>query len=173
MVPYLLLAGLLALGMQAMRLHLGRVNAGGSPRADVPFVIDAPTLAQAIYGRLDEQHAADYYRFTGMAGVGVRLLLLIPTSAYERGLRAQFHLYGPALPPDGATATMKPHELTIAGRGYMLVQTYVPPLEADGDYAVRVSRVDGAGAYCLCIGDREGGHADAATRERINQLLEV
>jgi hypothetical protein len=32
-------------------------------------------------------------------------------------------------------------------------------------------RLDGAGVYCLCLGDREGGRADKAMRARIAQML--
>jgi len=48
-----------------VRLHLGIANEDGSHDPATPFVIDDPTLAQAIYGRLSPAAPVAYYAFTG------------------------------------------------------------------------------------------------------------
>jgi hypothetical protein len=54
----------------------------------------------------------------------------------------------------------------------MLAQIYVPPLPESGAYTLAVRRLDGAGVYCLCLGDREGDRADGSMRARIARMLE-
>ncbi|MGB9633945.1 MAG: hypothetical protein ACPL8I_11490 [Chloroflexaceae bacterium] len=163
-----LLAGWLALA----RLHLGIANDAGSPDPASPFFVADPTLAQALYGRLHEAHPADHYAFNGRAGEGVRLLLLVPARDYAAGFQVHFTLSGPGLPPEGLTPPFTATPLTIVGRDYRLVQSHVPPLPADGPYHIAVRRDAGAGAYCLCLGAREGAYADAAMRQRIDRLLD-
>lgn len=154
------------------RLHLGIANDAGSPDPATPFFVSDPSLAQAIYGRLHEAHRVDHYAFNGRAGEGVRALLLVPARDYAAGFQVHFTLTGPGLPPEGLTPALTATPLTIVGRDYRLVQSYVPPLPADGTYRLAVRRDAGAGAYCLCLGTREGAYADAAMRQRIDRLLD-
>ncbi len=163
-----MLAGWLALA----RLHLGIANETGSPDPAAPFFVTDPTLAQALYGRLHEAHPVDHYAFNGRAGEDVRLLLLVPARDYAAGFQVHFTLTGPCLPPEGLTPPFTATPLTIVGRDYRLVQSHVPPLPADGPYRVAVRRDAGTGAYCLCLGRREGAYADAAMRARIDRLLD-
>jgi hypothetical protein len=171
-MPLLLLAALFGL-VKLLRLHLGIANDCGSPHAQAPFAVSDPTLAQAIYGRLGPERPAEYYSFNAIGGMGVRAMLLIPERSYDDGLRAQFAILGPGLPEAGATSIMRPQLLTIAGRDFILAQAYVPPLPESGVYQLVVRRLDGEGAYCLCLGEREAGHADQAMRARISRLLEA
>lgn len=154
-----------------VRWHLGIANDFGSPDKDVPFVIDDPTIAQAIFGRIDPDKSVEYYAFSVQQGTGVRAMLLIPAQDYANGLRATITLHGPELPMDGVTPSLLDSQLTIAGREYVLVQSHVPPLPATGDYRLEVHQQEGRGAYCLCLGSREGGHADAVMRARIERVL--
>lgn len=163
-----LLAALLTL----MRWHLGIANEDGSHDPATPFVIGDPSLAQAIYGRLSAATPSAYYTFSVPSALSVRLMLLIPDRDYQSGFRAQVTLFGPALPSEGMIPDTQSAQLVIAGRAYRLVQTYVPPLPCAGAYRIEVRRVAGSGVYCLCIGTREGGHADALMRERIERLLD-
>ncbi|MEM8529762.1 MAG: hypothetical protein AAGF95_02910 [Chloroflexota bacterium] len=153
------------------RWHLAIANDLGSPDKDTPFVIDEPTIAQAIFGRVDEGKPVEYYTFSTQQGTGVRAMLLIPAQSYANGLRATITLHGPELPIEGITPPLLDSPLTIAGREYVLVQSHVPPLPATGEYRLEVHQQEGSGAYCLCLGDREGGHADAAMRARIERVL--
>lgn len=154
------------------RLHLGIANDSGSPDPAAPFFVSDPSLAQALYGRLNHAHPADYYAFDGRAGEGVRALLLVPARDYEAGFRVYFTLTGPGLPPEGLTPPPTATPLTIMGRDYRLVQSHVPPLPANGAYRIAVRCNAGAGAYCLCLGTREERYADAAMRARIDRLLD-
>jgi hypothetical protein len=167
-----LLAALLGLGAALLRPHLGIANDAGSPDSDSPFEIADSSLAQAIYGRLGPERPAEHYRFSAVAGTCMRAMLLIPERSYAAGLRAQFTIGGPGLPGGGATSVMRPHPLSIAGRNYILAQRYGPPLPESGTYTLVVRRLDGAGAYRLCLGQREGGRAQRTMRERIARLLD-
>ncbi len=174
MIAWLAVALSLVAGRAALaRLHLGIANDAGSPDPAAPFFVSDPSLAQAIYGRLGASHLADHYAFNGRAGEGVRALLLVPARDYEAGFRVYFTLTGPGLPLEGLTPPSTAAPLTVAGRDYRLVQSHVPPLPADGAYRIAVRRDAGTGAYCLCLGVREGAYADAAMRERINRLLSL
>ena len=153
------------------RWHLGIANDLGSPDKDAPFVIDDPTITQAIFGRIDQGKRVEYYAFSAQQGIGIRAMLLIPAQDYVNGLRATITLHGPDFPLDGVTPSLLDSQLTIAGREYVLVQSHVPPLPATGDYRLEVRQQEGSGAYCLCVGNHEGGHADAAMRARIERVL--
>lgn len=168
LVSFALLTTLLAL----VRLHLGIANEDGSHDPAMPFVIDDPTLAQAIYGRLSAATPSAYYTFSIAEAAGIRAMLLIPETEHQSGFRASITLSGPGLPAAGLTPAIHPAPLTIAGRAYRLVQTHVPPLPEAGMYRIEVRRDAGSGVYCLCVGTREGGHADAAMRARIERMLD-
>lgn len=168
LAPFALLTTLLTL----LRLHLGIANEDGSHDPSTPFVIDDPTLAQAIYGRLSAAAPFAYYAWSVAEAVGVRAMLLIPENEYQSGFRAHIVLFGPGFPPEGGTPAMHLAPLTIAGRAYRLIQTHVPPLPAPGAYRIDIRRDAGSGVYCLCVGTREAGHADAAMRARIARMLE-
>lgn len=164
----LLLAGWLSL----LRLHLALTNEKGSPEPSSPFEVANPHIAQAIYGRLTPDHEADYYSFEAAQEAKVRALLLIPASAYSKGLRAAFKLEGPGLPTEGITPPIMHSSMTIIGREYLLVQTHPAQLPVTGRYRVTVERQEGEGVYVFCVGDQEGGKADALTREKVEALLD-
>jgi hypothetical protein len=168
LASFALLTALLTL----VRLHLGIANEDGSHDPATPFVIDDPTLAQAIYGRLSAAAPVAYYTFTAPEAISVRVMLLIPTRDCQSGFMARFALVGPGLPSGRLFPTTHFTPLTIAGRTYRLIQSYVPPLPSAGTYWIEVHCDAGSGVYCLCIGTREGGHADAAMRARIERMLE-
>jgi hypothetical protein len=168
LASFALLTALLTL----VRLHLGIANEDGSHDPATPFVIDDPTLAQAIYGRLSAAAPVAYYTFTVPDAISVRVMLLIPTRDCQSGFMARFALAGPGLPSGRLFPTTHFTPLTIAGRTYRLIQSYVPPLPSAGTYWIEVHCDAGSGVYCLCIGTREGGHADAAMRARIERMLE-
>jgi hypothetical protein len=168
LASFALLTALLTL----VRLHLGIANEDGSHDPATPFVIDDPTLAQAIYGRLSAAAPVAYYTFTVPDAISVRVMLLIPTRDCQSGFMARFALVGPGLPSGRLFPTTHFTPLTIAGRTYRLIQSYVPPLPSAGTYWIEVHCDAGSGVYCLCIGTREGGHADAAMRARIERMLE-
>ena len=168
LASFALLTALLTL----VRLHLGIANEDGSHDPATPFVIDDPTLAQAIYGRLSAAAPVAYYTFTVPDAIGVRVMLLIPSRDCQSGFMARFALAGPGLPSGRLFPTTHFTPLTIAGRTYRLIQSYVPPLPSAGTYWIEVHCDAGSGVYCLCIGTREGGHADAAMRARIERMLE-
>jgi hypothetical protein len=170
-MPVLLFIALLSLGASFARLQLGVANDAGSPDPRAPYLVDDPTLAQAIYGQLGPERPAEHYRFVVAAGTSVRARLLIPERSYEAGLRAQFAIGGPGLPGAGATSVMRPVQLSVAGRHFTLAQVYLPPLPESGAYTLTVRRLDGAGVYCLCLGDREGPRSDKAMRARIARML--
>jgi hypothetical protein len=155
-----------------VRLHLGIANEDGSHDPATPFVIDDPTLAQAIYGRLSAAAPVAYYTFTVPDAISVRVMLLIPSRDCQSGFMARFALAGPGLPSGRLFPTTHFTPLTIAGRTYRLIQSYVPPLPSAGTYWIEVHCDAGSGVYCLCIGTREGGQADAAMRARIERMLE-
>jgi len=163
-----LIAGWMALA----RLHLGIANEDGAHDPSAPFVIADPTIAQAIYGRLSAAAPVAYYTFTAPEAISVRVMLLIPTRDCQSGFMARFALAGPGLPSGRLFPTTHFTPLTIAGRTYRLIQSYVPPLPSAGTYWIEVHCDAGSGVYCLCIGTREGGHADAAMRARIERMLE-
>ena len=168
LASFALLTALLTL----VRLHLGIANEDGSHDPATPFVIDDPTLAQAIYGRLSAAAPVAYYTFTVPDAIGVRVMLLIPSRDCQSGFMARFALVGPGLPSGRLFPTTHFTPLTIAGRTYRLIQSYVPPLPSAGTYWIEVHCDAGSGVYCLCIGTREGGQADAAMRARIERMLE-
>jgi hypothetical protein len=168
LASFALLTALLTL----VRLHLGIANEDGSHDPATPFVIDDPTLAQAIYGRLSAAAPVAYYTFTVPDAISVRVMLLIPTRDCQSGFMARFALAGPGLPSGRLFPTTHFTPLTIAGRTYRLIQSYVPPLPSAGTYWIEVHCDAGSGVYCLCIGTREGGQADAAMRARIERMLE-
>jgi len=168
LASFALLTALLTL----VRLHLGIANEDGSHDPATPFVIDDPTLAQAIYGRLSAAAPVAYYTFTAPEAISVRVMLLIPTRDCQSGFMARFALVGPGLPSGRLFPTTHFTPLTIAGRTYRLIQSYVPPLPSAGTYWIEVHCDAGSGVYCLCIGTREGGQADAAMRARIERMLE-
>jgi hypothetical protein len=168
LASFALLTALLTL----VRLHLGIANEDGSHDPATPFVIDDPTLAQAIYGRLSAAAPVAYYTFTVPDAISVRVMLLIPSRDCQSGFMARFALAGPGLPSGRLFPTTHFTPLTIAGRTYRLIQSYVPPLPSAGTYWIEVHCDAGSGVYCLCIGTREGGHADAAMRARIERMLE-
>ena len=168
LASFALLTALLTL----VRLHLGIANEDGSHDPATPFVIDDPTLAQAIYGRLSAAAPVAYYTFTVPDAIGVRVMLLIPSRDCQSGFMARFALAGPGLPSGRLFPTTHFTPLTIAGRTYRLIQSYVPPLPSAGTYWIEVHCDAGSGVYCLCIGTREGGQADAAMRARIERMLE-
>ncbi|MBO9321569.1 MAG: hypothetical protein J7457_05500 [Roseiflexus sp.] len=168
LASFALLTALLTL----VRLHLGIANEDGSHDPATPFVIDDPTLAQAIYGRLSAAAPVAYYTFTVPDAISVRVMLLIPSRDCQSGFMARFALVGPGLPSGRLFPTTHFTPLTIAGRTYRLIQSYVPPLPSAGTYWIEVHCDAGSGVYCLCIGTREGGHADAAMRARIERMLE-
>ncbi|MDW8145618.1 MAG: hypothetical protein RMJ48_04860 [Roseiflexaceae bacterium] len=153
------------------RLHLGIANEDGSHDPATPFIIDNPTLAQAIYGQLSAAAPSAYYTFSVPESTGIRAMLLIPEKEHQSGFRAYITLFGPGFPAAGLTPAIHPAPLTIAGRNYYLIQSYVPPLPEAGAYRIEVRRDAGSGVYCLCVGTREGGHADAAMRARIERML--
>lgn len=167
-IPFTLLVALLAL----MRWHLGIANEEGSHDPANPFVIDDPFLAQAIYGRLSATAPSAYYTFSIPDALGVRLMLLIPDRDYQSGFRARVILSGSGFSEEGMIPAMQSASLTIAGRTYRLIQTYTPPLPSAGVYRIEIRRDAGSGVYCLCLGTREGGHASAAMRARIERLLQ-
>lgn len=142
LAPFALLTTLLTL----LRLHLGIANEDGSHDPSTPFVIDDPTLAQAIYGRLSAAAPFAYYAWSVAEAVGVRAMLLIPENEYQSGFRAHIVLFGPGFPPEGVTPAMHLAPLTIAGRTYRLIQTHVPPLPAPG--AIGLTFVAMWGAVC-------------------------
>ncbi|ABU60388.1 MULTISPECIES: hypothetical protein [Roseiflexus] len=168
LASFALLTALLTLA----RLHLGIANEDGSHDPAAPFVIRDPTLAQAIYGRLSVAAPRAYYTFSVPAMIGVRAMLLIPEKEHQSGFRAHMVLSGPGFPTDGLAPDMHLSPLTIAGRAYRLVQSYVPPLPSAGVYRIEVRHEAGSGVYCLCVGARESGHADAAMRARIERMLD-
>jgi len=168
LASFALLTALLTL----VRLHLGIANEDGAHDPATPFVIADPTIAQAIYGRLSPATPVAYYTFTAPEAISVRVMLLIPTRDCQSGFMARFALVGPGLPSGRLFPTTHFTPLTIAGRTYRLIQSYVPPLPAAGTYWIEVHCDAGSGVYCLCIGTREGGHADAAMRARIERMLE-
>jgi hypothetical protein len=168
LASFALLTALLIL----VRLHLGIANEDGSHDPATPFVIDDPTLAQAIYGRLSAAAPVAYYTFTVPDAISVRVMLLIPSRDCQSGFMARFALAGPGLPSGRLFPTTHFTPLTIAGRTYRLIQSYVPPLPSAGTYWIEVHCDAGSGVYCLCIGTREGGQADAAMRARIERMLE-
>jgi hypothetical protein len=168
LASFALLTALLTL----VRLHLGIANEDGSHDPATPFVIDDPTFAQAIYGRLSAAAPVAYYTFTVPDAISVRVMLLIPTRDCQSGFMARFALVGPGLPSGRLFPTTHFTPLTIAGRTYRLIQSYVPPLPSAGIYWIEVHCDAGSGVYCLCIGTREGGQADAAMRARIERMLE-
>jgi hypothetical protein len=168
LASFALLTALLTL----VRLHLGIANEDGSHDPATPFVIDDPTLAQAIYGRLSAAAPVAYYTFTAPEAISVRVMLLIPSRDCQSGFMARFALVGPGLPSGRLFPTTHFTPLTIAGRTYRLIQSYVPPLPSAGTYWIEVHCDAGSGVYCLCIGTREGGQADAAMRARIERMLE-
>jgi hypothetical protein len=168
LASFALLTALLTL----VRLHLGIANEDGSHDPATPFVIDDPTLAQAIYGRLSAAAPVAYYTFTVPDAISVRVMLLIPSRDCQSGFMARFALAGPGLPSGRLFPTTHFTPLTIAGRTYRLIQSYVPPLPSAGTYWIEVHCDAGSGVYCLCIGTREGGQADAAMRARIERMLE-
>lgn len=169
-MPLLLLIALLSLGAMFSRLHLG-IASDAAPGSPAPSLADDRTLAHAIYGWLGPARAAEHYRFTAEAGASVRAMLLIPERSYGAGLRAQFAISGPGLPGAGATSVMRPVPVTVAGRRYTLAQVYGPPLPESGAYTLMVRRLDGAGVYCLCLGEREDGRAYGALGARIVRML--
>jgi hypothetical protein len=168
LASFALLTALLTL----VRLHLGIANEDGSHDPATPFVIDDPTLAQAIYGRLSPAAPVAYYTFTAPEAISVRVMLLIPSRDCQSGFMARFALASPGLPSGRLFPTTHFTPLTIAGRTYRLIQSYVPPLPSAGTYWIEVHCDAGSGVYCLCIGTREGGQADAAMRARIERMLE-
>ncbi len=163
----LAVAGLLRL----LRLHLGIANDAGSPKVEEPFEIKEPEVAKAIYGRLEPGKEVEHYAFFAEQEAKVRAMLLITTTAYSKGLRANIRLQGPGLPAEGVTLEPSEYPLHIAGRDYMLVQRYLSPLPQTGHYQVAVQREAGAGTYCFCVGDGDGGYSDEAMRQRIDALL--
>ncbi|MGQ9829760.1 MAG: hypothetical protein ACUVSW_18055 [Roseiflexus sp.] len=164
----ILIAGWIALA----RLHLGIANEDGAHDPSAPFVIADPTTAQAIYGRLSAATPVAYYTFTVPDAIGVRLMLLIPSRDCQAGFMARFALAGPGLPSSHLVPQTHFTPLTIAGRTYRLIQSYVSPLPSAGTYRIEVRCDAGSGVYCLCIGTREGRRADAAMRARIERMLE-
>jgi hypothetical protein len=88
LASFALLTALLTL----VRLHLGIANEDGSHDPATPFVIDDPTLAQAIYGRLSPAAPVAYYTFTVPDAISVRVMLLIPTRDCQSGFMARFAL---------------------------------------------------------------------------------
>ena len=168
LASFALLTALLTL----VRLHLGIANEDGAHDPSAPFVIADPTIAQAIYGRLSPAAPVAYYTFTVPDAISVRVMLLIPSRDCQSGFMARFALAGPGLPSGRLFPTTHFTPLTIAGRTYRLIQSYVPPLPSAGTYWIEVHCDAGSGVYCLCIGTREGGHADAAMRARIERMLE-
>lgn len=160
--------------LRLMRLHLAQANDKGTPFADEPFLIEKPTNAQAIYGRLDKNREKDYYSLEAEQGTDLRAILLIPTPAYKNGLRATFTLYGEAFPAGEVAPKDSEGELTIAGRTYIVVRSYVPALPKTGQYQIMVEREAGEGTYCLCIGkENEGLHPDPEIRAKVNALLQM
>lgn len=155
------------------RMHLGLVNEAGSPDVGAPFNIEEPQIAQAIYGRLDAGQPVAHYSFKGEVRAQIRAIMLIPSSAYDAGLRAEFVLFGDGLPAQGLRPQTSERTMNIVGRDYVMTQSYNEPLAAANTYRVEVRRLEGEGAYCFCIGDQEGGHADAAMRARIDSLLDA
>ncbi|NCC31192.1 MAG: hypothetical protein EOM24_04105 [Chloroflexia bacterium] len=133
--------------------------------------ITNPTLAHAIYSRLDRHHLAEQYTLSIVVGMRVQALLLIPLHHYERGFLARMTLFGPGLPRGGLAPQSIYLPFTIEGRTYQLIQAHLPPLPMSGSYTLRIHRSDGEGVYCLCLGDQAYGPADAAMRERIDRLL--
>jgi hypothetical protein len=173
MIPHVLASlALLTALLALMRLHLGIANEDGAHDPAAPFVIDDPALAQAIYGRLNATTPSAYYTFSVAEAVGIRAMLLLPEKEYQSGFRAHMVLFGPGFPTEGLTPETHLAPLTIAGRAYRLTQTHVPPLPTAGAYRIEVRHDAGSGVYCLCVGAREGGHADAAMRARIERMLE-
>lgn len=149
--------------------HLMVVNAGSATPATA-FSIDDVTLAQAFYGRL-AAGAADYYRFTADAGTSLRLSMLIPEQHHTTGFRTTITLTGPGLQPAGLL--LPPGD---AGKRFgttVYRRTHQAGLElAGGDYLIEICG-EGAGVYCFCVGTREPGeYADAATRARVQELLQ-
>lgn len=169
-MPLLLLIALLSLGVTFSRLQLG-IASDAAADSPSPSLVDDLTLARSIYGWLGPARPVEHYRFTAEAGASVRAMLLIPERAYRAGLRAQFAISGPGLPGAGTTSVMRPASLTIAGRRYTLAQVYGPPLPESGAYTLTVRRLDGAGVYCLCLGEREDGRAHDAMGARIVRML--
>lgn len=172
--PGLVVFGLAVWAMAVRRLafaHLAIVHDGSRDAAE-PRPIDDVTLAQAFYARLGPGER-DHFAFRATGGTTGRFILLVPAAAYDAGFRADVVLTGPGLPPDGRSLSPAGDSpMTIAGRDYRLTQA----LNADllpGDHRLRVeAAADGPeGVYCLCVGDREAGLADDATRSRVAELL--
>lgn len=150
--------------------HLAVVN-DGSRNWAAPFHIADVTLAQALYGRL-QQDSADHYRFEAAAGVVLRLSMLVPSRFCEVGFRPLITLRGPGI--EGGALKLPPGDHgTRRGRTtYRRTQRATTTLEG-GVYHVEVSAVAGAGVYCFCVGTREPeAYADAATMARVQALLE-
>lgn len=150
--------------------HLAVVH-DGSPTPAAPRAIDDVTLAQAFYARL-VPGARDHYAFRVESDVTGRFILLLPQTAYDDGFRADVVLRGPQLPAEGrALAHAGDTPMTIAGIDYRLAAALSPEL-APGDYRLEVrATADAAGVYSLCVGDREAGVADPATRARVAEML--
>ncbi|NOK62406.1 MAG: hypothetical protein GFH27_549293n140 [Chloroflexi bacterium AL-W] len=60
---------LLLVWLLLARWHLGIANDLGSPDKDAPFVIADPTIAQAIFGRVDPSKPIEYYAFSVRQGL--------------------------------------------------------------------------------------------------------
>lgn len=145
----------------------------GSPKPSTPRAIDDVTLAQAFYARL-APGGSDHYAFRVAADCTGRLILLLPAHAYDAGFRADVVLRGPRPEDDGRSLPgAGDTPLTIAGVDYRLAAALSPEL-APGDYRLEVRATgDAAGVYSLCVGDREAGVADPATRARIRALIDA
>jgi hypothetical protein len=173
MKKLIFLSGLFFLAwLRMLPLHLAKANDKGSPSADEPFLIEKPTTAQAIYARLGATKERDYYTLSAERDTDLRAILLIPSNAWARGLRATFRLYGAGLPDEGVVPKESEAKHHIAGTDYMIVRSYVPALPATGDYQIVVEREAGEGTYCLCVGkENEGLYPDPDTRTRIAALM--
>jgi hypothetical protein len=154
------------------RWHITVPHEKGSPDPAQPLKVENPHVAQAYYGRLTEEKAADYFVFEAEANFEPRCFLLIPANHYDNGLRATFELHGDGF--DMTTPKESEGRMTIAGTDYIMTRSYVPALPTSGNYTVAVRRLEGAGTYCMCIGSGEGDFTPAPdARARVAELLKL
>ncbi|MCU0490553.1 MAG: hypothetical protein MUD01_03000 [Chloroflexaceae bacterium] len=157
------------LARRVLLLHLAIVNEG-SPTPESAHQIDDISLSQAFYGRLAAGERA-FFRFRAAEDAPFQLSMLVPQRFHSAGFQPTITLRGPGLPVDGLTLASGDEGQRLGTTAYQRTHRLSRTLAA-GDYQLVVSSPV-SGVYCMCCGTREPDtYADAATRARVQALLE-